>query len=201
MQQGGGGRSSGLVELASGIDALYCSGHADVPASFLRGLDLAREEAQITGKEALHSVSENLDLSSAAGRMFYNILGTFAQFFREQLSENVKMGNERAVREGKWLNRAKTGYDSVDGELVPNEEAPRVREIFRLRADGKSYREIENRTGIRYSTVSSILASRLYLGEVTLKGSWYRGRHEALVTEAEWNAAARGHGQTSCRDG
>ena len=49
---------------------------------------------------ALHSVSENLDLSSAAGRMFYNILGTFAQFFREQLSENVRMGNDRAVREG-----------------------------------------------------------------------------------------------------
>ena len=60
---------------------------------------------------ALHSVSENLDLSSAAGRMFYNILGTFAQFFREQLAENVKMGNERAVREGKWVNRPKTGYD------------------------------------------------------------------------------------------
>lgn len=142
---------------------------------------------------ALRSVSENLDVSSAAGRMFYNILGTFAQFFREQLSENVNMGNERAVLEGKWLNRAKTGYDSVDGELVPNEDAPRVREIFRLRAEGKSYREIENRTGIRYSTVSSILASRLYLGEVTLKGSWYPGRHEALVTEAEWNAADRAH--------
>src|SRR5664280_3433508 len=47
---------------------------------------------------ALHSVSENLDLSSAAGRMFYNILGTFAQFFREQLVENVRMGNDRAVR-------------------------------------------------------------------------------------------------------
>ena len=37
---------------------------------------------------ALHSVSEHLDLSSASGRMFYNILGTFAQYYREQLSEN-----------------------------------------------------------------------------------------------------------------
>ena len=55
-------------------------------------------------------MSENLDLSSAAGRMFYNILGAFAQYFREQLSENVRMGNERAIQEGKWINRAKTGY-------------------------------------------------------------------------------------------
>ena len=38
--------------MASGIDALYCSGRADVPAPFLRGLDLAREEAQVTGREA-----------------------------------------------------------------------------------------------------------------------------------------------------
>jgi DNA invertase Pin-like site-specific DNA recombinase len=33
--------------------------------------------------------------------MFYHVLGTFAQYFREQLAENVRMGNERAVRDGK----------------------------------------------------------------------------------------------------
>ena len=83
---------------------------------------------------ALHSLQENLDLSSASGRMFYNILGTFAQFFREQLAENVRMGNDRAVKEGKWINRPKTGYDLIEGELMPNDDAPRVREVFRLRA-------------------------------------------------------------------
>jgi site-specific DNA recombinase len=41
---------------------------------------------------SLHSVSENLDLSSAAVRMFYNVLGSFAQYFREQLSEIVQVG-------------------------------------------------------------------------------------------------------------
>src|SRR5664279_3902988 len=121
---------------------------------------------------ALHSVSENLDLSSAAGRMFYNVLGTFAQFFREQLAENVKMGNDRAVKEGKWINRPKTGYNLVDGELIPSDDAPRVRQIFRLRAQGKSYREIEDATGIGYSTVRAILFSRIYLGEVLHNGEW-----------------------------
>jgi len=79
---------------------------------------------------ALHSLQENLNLSSASGRMFYNILETFAQFFREQLAENVKMGNDRAVKEGKWINRPKTGYNLVDGELIPSDDAPRVRQIF-----------------------------------------------------------------------
>lgn len=141
---------------------------------------------------ALHSVSENLDLSSAAGRMFYNILGTFAQYFREQLSENVRMGNERAVREGKYINRPKTGYDLVDGVLVPNGDAVRVQEAFSLRGHGASYRTIEERTGIRYSTVASILQSRVYLGEIPHNGEWLPSPHEAIITDEEWHAAHRG---------
>jgi site-specific DNA recombinase len=141
---------------------------------------------------ALHSISENLDLSSASGRMFYNVLGTFAQYFREQLSENVRMGNERAAKDGKWLNRPKTGYDLVGGELIPNGDAVRVQEAFRLRAEGRSYRIIADRTGLNYSTVSTILASRIYLGEVLYNDVWYPGRHDAIVTDEVWHAAHRG---------
>lgn len=65
----------------------------------------------------LHSFSERLDLSSATGRMFYNILGTFAQFYREQLAENVRMGMQQAARQGRWTNRPKFGYSLIDGEL------------------------------------------------------------------------------------
>ena len=92
---------------------------------------------------ALHSFTERLDLSSATGRMFYNVLGSFAQFYREQLAENVGMGMARAAREGKWTNRPKTGYDLIDGELVPNGQADTVRRIFELRASGRSYYGIE----------------------------------------------------------
>ena len=144
---------------------------------------------------ALHSVSENLDLSCASGRMFYNILGTFAQYFREQLSENVRMGNERAIKEGQWINRAKTGYDIVNGELIPNGDAMRVQEVFRLRGAGSSYRTIEEHTGILYSTVKSILDSRIYLGEVLHNGQWSAGRHEPIITEAEFHAAHRAFGK------
>ena len=58
---------------------------------------------------ALHSFTEKIDLSSATGRMFYNILGSFAQFYREQLAENVRMGMQQAVRQGKWVNRPEDG--------------------------------------------------------------------------------------------
>jgi hypothetical protein len=84
----------------------------------------------------------------------------------------------------------------VEGELVPNSDAARVQEVFRLRAHGQSYRVIEDHTGIKYSTVCAILASRVYLGEVVLNGVWYQGHHEALVTEEVWRAAHRGFGKS-----
>lgn len=142
---------------------------------------------------SMHSFTEKLDLSSATGRMFYNILGSFAQFYREQLAENVRMGMQQGARKGRWMNRPKTGYDLVDGLLVANERAAVVRQIFRLRANGSSYSDIENRTGIKYSTARAIVQSRIYLGEVSLNGDWFPGQHEPLVTEAEWNAAHRAH--------
>jgi site-specific DNA recombinase len=84
----------------------------------------------------LHSFTEKIDLSSSTGRTFYSILGSFAQFYREQLAENVRMGMQQAVRQGQWVNRPKTGDDLIDGELVPNEMAPIVRRIFTMRSEG-----------------------------------------------------------------
>jgi site-specific DNA recombinase len=140
----------------------------------------------------LHSVCENLDLSSPAGRWFFSMMGGQAEYYREALSENVSMGLDRAVKEGRWINRPKTGYDLIDGLLVPNVDAVLVIECFRLRGDRKPYRLIEERTGLNYSTVKSILDSRIYVGEVLRKGTWYPGIHEPLVSEEEWQNAHRG---------
>lgn len=150
----------------------------------------------------LHSFSEKLDLSSATGRMFYNILGTFAQFYREQLAENVTMGMDQARAEGRWVNRPPTGYQIVDGALVANDQAPIVQRIFKLRGAGASQGDIAAATGINYSTVGTILRNRAYLGEMRHKDRWLPGRHEPLITRAEWDAAHRGRtpGQKRGRD-
>jgi hypothetical protein len=44
---------------------------------------------------------------------------------------------------------------------------------------------------VNHSTVLGILKSRIHLGEVLYNGSWYAGRHEAIITEAEFEAAHR----------
>jgi site-specific DNA recombinase len=97
---------------------------------------------------SLHSVNEGqVDLATATGRMQVGMHGVFAQFQREQIVENVKMGMEQAIRGGRWLNRAPTGYDMVNGELVPNEQAPLVVRIFELRARGSQLRRHRGRRG------------------------------------------------------
>lgn len=141
---------------------------------------------------SLHSFTEKLDLSSATGRMFYNILGSFAQFYREQLSENVRLGMRQAASKGFWTNRPPTGYDLEDGVLIPNSDADKVREVFRLRAAGLSQAEIARRVGVNHSLVLAILHKPVYLGKVKRGDEWIEGRHEALISERDFEAAHRG---------
>lgn len=141
---------------------------------------------------SIHSVTESLDLSSPTGRMFFHILGSFAQFYREQLAENVKMGQAQARSQGRWINRPPTGYDLVDGILVPNADAATIVRIFELRAAGASQTDIENRTGVKHSTVVQILRNRAYLGEISHKKDWYPGQHDAIISPELWEAAHKG---------
>jgi site-specific DNA recombinase len=141
---------------------------------------------------ALHSFTEQLDLSNATGRMFFNILGSFAQYYREALSENVRMGMAQAMRQGRYCNRPPTGYNLHDGLLVPNEAAATVRRVFTMRAGGASQGDIAAATGVKYSTVLSMLKNRHYLGEIRHRDQWYPGVHEALVTVEVFNAAHQG---------
>jgi site-specific DNA recombinase len=151
---------------------------------------------KLFGKHSVmvHSVNEgDLDLSSASGKMQIGVTGVFAQYYRDQIVENTKMGQRQAAESGRWQNHAPTGYDMVNGYLEPNEMAPLVQRIFSLRAEGASYPVIAAEVGIKYSTVRSICLNRAYLGQVKYSGGWYPGIHAPLVNELQFNAAQRGH--------
>jgi hypothetical protein len=80
----------------------------------------------------------------------------------------------------------------VVGLLLPHpEDASLVVQIFGLAAEGASYRRIEELTGVKLSTVASVLKSRVYLGEIPHRGEWFPGIHEALVDRELWEAAQR----------
>jgi hypothetical protein len=134
--------------------------------------------------------------------MQIGVHGVFAQYYRDQIVENTRMGQRQAAEQGRWLNRAPTGYDMINGKLVPNEMAPLVRRIFSLRAAGASYPTVSADVGIEYSTARHISLNRVYLGEVRLGDNWFKGIHEALVDEVTFMAAQRANptGQRRSKD-
>lgn len=130
---------------------------------------------------SLNSQTERLDTSNAVGRMFVKIIGTFAEFERENLAERVSFGYEEKTRQGNYTNtNGVFGYDYVVGEqslLINEEEAEQVKRIYELYLKGNSFYKIANTfnfEGIESkrggtwaaATIKSILTNPLYIGRV-----------------------------------
>ncbi|MGE7271524.1 recombinase family protein [Brevibacillus panacihumi] len=96
------------------------------------------------GQKLLISTCD-IDSSTHIGKMFISLLGTFAEYERKLIVDRVKNGMEKRASKGLTNGGRMLGYDSVDGNLVVNEdEAAIVKEIFELRAHGKGYKTIVN---------------------------------------------------------
>lgn len=57
------------------------------------------------------SLSDNLDFSTASGKLHFQILSAFAEFERSLISERTKEGIRRAKSQGKKLGRPKGSKD------------------------------------------------------------------------------------------
>ncbi len=58
------------------------------------------------------SYSDNLDFTSASGKLHFQILSAFSEFERALISERTKEGLRRAKQQGKQLGRPKGSKDS-----------------------------------------------------------------------------------------
>lgn len=142
----------------------------------------------------VHSLSEGaVESVTASGRFTAGLHGLLAQLEREQIVENVTTSMHELIRDGFWLNKPPIGYRLDQNVLYPDDDAHLVRRAFKIRAAGASLPQVAGATGLKYSRVRHLLQNRVYLGEVCIKDEWFPGRHEALVTEEQFNAAHRGH--------
>lgn len=129
-----------------------------------------------------HSISENFDIETATGRLMLQLLGSFGEFERRQISENVQFSMKSLVRDQKrFAGGRMLGYVSgttQDGlktlEIEP-EEAKIVQHIFTRYSHGQGYRAIANEInrlgyktvkGNTFSTtaVKDILMNKTYVG-------------------------------------
>ena len=84
----------------------------------------------------LISVSETYDTSTPQGRLFVNMLGSFAEFEREQIKERINMGQIASMKKGNWKGSPPYGYDVKNKKLAINKkEAEIVKRIFKIFTD------------------------------------------------------------------
>ena len=106
-------------------------------------LILALEEFKNLGIDFV-SYQENIDTSSPLGSAIFTIISAVAQLERDIIAERVKAGLRRAKENGKRIGRPNISVD--EGE------------IRRLRAGGRSLREIAQQVGISHTKVAQIIA-------------------------------------------
>jgi putative DNA-invertase from lambdoid prophage Rac len=68
---------------------------------------------------AFISYSDNLDFSTASGKLHFHILSAFAEFERALISERTKEGLRRVKMKGKQLGRPKGSKDKVKRSNKP----------------------------------------------------------------------------------
>lgn len=152
------------------------------------------------------SASESFDTSTAAGRMTLHLLGMFAEFERERISERVKDNMLSLARNtDKALSIPCFGYDIINGRYAINvAESEHVRFAFDLAEQGKGSRTIAkllNDRGVttkRGKAWDQVNVKRLLANE-TLKGWRIFNKRKSVKgkikmrPEAEWVVAEGNH--------
>jgi site-specific DNA recombinase len=162
----------------------------------------------------LISLNEAIDTSTAGGRMFFNLLGVFAQWYREDITDKIHASFLTRAKLGKLLNsNVPYGYKVVKGQMVQHpDEAPIRREAYELflqhhrkytvaeMLNAKGYRTRKNRQW-KNTQIADILTdgsakgvhffnrikrTKAWTGTLKPEAEWGRIECEPIVTEELW---------------
>lgn len=167
---------------------------------------------------AFISLSENIDYTSAEGRLQLTILAAFAAYFSDSLAKHTSKGKKERAAQG--LHNGDTPFGYVDtGPKTPPEHDPRefpgLRMIGELRMQGMEgehiadtvnaagYRTGSKRFGDRLftkDTINAIVRNEFYAafapgddrGTIQYQEQRYRGQHPAAFTYEEWERIRTG---------
>ena len=144
----------------------------------------------------LTSESEKFDFSSSSGRLYFNMMAVFAQWYLENLSAEVIKAKELMFKRGIHNGRVPFGYDKKDKKAVPHivaEEGKVVIKAFELYATGEYTDRMiadflnENsvtRRGRTWSkdTVRDLLQNEFYIGMVRHYDDLNDGLQKPVIT-------------------
>lgn len=149
---------------------------------------------------AIISYTENFDCTTPSGRLLLNILATTAEFERENITENVKMGLRERAKEGYACCVPTLGYNHIGKNMleVDIKEAEQVKFIFKKFLQVQAISEVcricdqkgyLGKNGKKQSPqqIALILTRPLYTGYFLFKGNIYKGTHKPIISVSTYN--------------
>lgn len=141
----------------------------------------------------LHSVGEQIDTATPAGRLTRTMLVALAEHDLDSHRERFEQLRASATAGGLWQRRqTPLGYrrDPASRRLVPDGDAGRVRDAFAARAAGATVTDLAGRLGMTVGGIRHLLRNRVYLGELRVGQHVNPAAHPALI-DADAFAAAQ----------
>ncbi|MFC1510423.1 recombinase family protein [Candidatus Omnitrophota bacterium] len=156
------------------------------------------------------SLDENFDTSTPMGKAALKITLVFAELEREQTSKRTKEKMAWRAEQGLWNGGQILGYDLVDKKLVINKkEAKLVKIMYEkyielgsllqvahwLNEQGYRTKEyVANKSNRKHggckfmnTYISHKIRSRVNIGEVGLKGEYFKGLHKPIIEKKLFN--------------
>lgn len=133
---------------------------------------------------ALVSIKEDVDTSTATGKLFIRMLAIFSEFEVDLIKERTHDGMDKKAADGYVQYRAPYGYRLVDGELIIEPaEAKVVRMIYAMRKEDTSLQAIaDEHQDLNPTKVWRILRNPVYRGKIRWKKKTLKGTHEPIIT-------------------
>lgn len=158
-------------------------------------------------KRQVHFVKENCVLSKDSKsneKFIWNIKVSVAQYYIDNLSEEVRKGQKEKLAQG-WLpTKPPLGYKTIGDKghkthVIDWDVAPYIRKMFEYYSSGnhslKSLVAIMYQEGMRNREARKICRSRIhvllsnpfYYGKILWKGEIHRGEHEPIISKELFN--------------
>lgn len=153
----------------------------------------------------IYFAADSLDFDSRGGRLLADIQMALAADYSRNLSLEVKKGLYGRLKKGIYPYRAPLGYQDTGGgnlKVVDPIKGPLVRTLFELYCSGEysitSLTAEMQRRGLKgygdrpvvRRNVDAILKNPYYCGKMKGGGKLYDGKHEPLITTAQFRRIA-----------
>ena len=142
-------------------------------------------------------LADGFDSAQPMAKAMLGLMLGLAEEELDQRREGWGAAVESAIARGVYPATPPRGYSKDDtGRLVPDDDAPAVREAFQMRANGASLEAVAQHlgTGLSRQAAKKLLANRAYLGQIVHAQGSDLTAHPPLVSQPLWDNSQRSSG-------